>query len=71
MFLVIIFVFPLNFQIQYYVRRTLLYQEPDDDSPITEYELWRARELEYNSIIEQLQIPFVEIVLRMYKNEFI
>lgn len=50
------------------MRRTLTNQEPEDDSPITEYELWRARELEYNSIIEQLQIPFVGIVLRMYKN---
>lgn len=39
-------------------------QEPENDSPITEYKLWRTQELEYNSIIEQLRIPFVEIVLR-------
>lgn len=38
-------------------------QEPEDDSPITEYKLWHTQELQYNNIIEQLQIPFVEIVL--------
>ncbi len=37
-------------------------QEPDDPTPISEYELWVEREKEYNNIIEQLKSPFAQLV---------
>lgn len=37
-------------------------QEPDDPTPISEYELWDEREKEYNNIIEQLKSPFAQLV---------
>nr|XP_040226033.2 dynein axonemal heavy chain 10 isoform X2 [Anopheles coluzzii] len=34
-------------------------KEPTDCTPMAEYNLWVERELQYNSIIEQLKAPFV------------
>uniref|UniRef100_A0A182Q9M3 Dynein heavy chain tail domain-containing protein n=1 Tax=Anopheles farauti TaxID=69004 RepID=A0A182Q9M3_9DIPT len=34
-------------------------REPTDSTPMAEYNLWVERELQYNSIIEQLKAPFV------------
>ncbi|XP_055585530.1 uncharacterized protein LOC129738373 [Uranotaenia lowii] len=45
-----------------YIRKVLresMEREPAENTPMAEYELWLGRELEYNSIIEQLKSPFV------------
>ncbi|XP_055618804.1 dynein axonemal heavy chain 10 isoform X2 [Toxorhynchites rutilus septentrionalis] len=45
-----------------YIRKVLresMEREPEEYTPMAEYNLWLARELEYNSIIEQLKSPFV------------
>ncbi|XP_052562272.1 dynein axonemal heavy chain 10 isoform X4 [Culex pipiens pallens] len=45
-----------------YIRKVLresMEREPEENTPMAEYALWMARELEYNSIIEQLKSPFV------------
>ncbi|XP_058811885.1 dynein axonemal heavy chain 10 isoform X1 [Topomyia yanbarensis] len=45
-----------------YIRKVLresMEREPDEYTPMAEYNLWLVRELEYNSIIEQLKSPFV------------
>ncbi|XP_050088792.1 dynein axonemal heavy chain 10 [Anopheles aquasalis] len=34
-------------------------KEPVDNTPMAEYNLWVERELQYNSIVEQLKAPFV------------
>lgn len=35
------------------------FQMPEDDSPISEYHLWRDEEAEYKNILEQIKNPFV------------
>lgn len=35
------------------------FQAPVDDSPISEYHLWREEEAEYKDILEQIKNPFV------------
>ncbi|XP_062558011.1 dynein axonemal heavy chain 10 isoform X2 [Armigeres subalbatus] len=45
-----------------YIRKVLresMEREPEESTPMAEYNLWLARELDYNSIIEQLKSPFV------------
>lgn len=37
----------------------LLLQNAEDDSPISEYELWKMQENEFNSLLEQMKNPCV------------
>nr|XP_029723836.1 uncharacterized protein LOC115264308 [Aedes albopictus] len=56
-----------------YIRKVLretMEREPEENTPMAEYNLWLARELEYNSIIEQLKAPFVIQVFGKYRNGF-
>lgn len=43
-------------------------QEPNNPTPIAEYELWLEREKEFNHLIEQLKSPFAGIVLGKLNN---
>lgn len=42
-----------------YFKLKTLFQMPEDDSPISEYHLWREEEAEYKFILEQIKNPFV------------
>ncbi|XP_055533348.1 dynein axonemal heavy chain 10 [Wyeomyia smithii] len=54
-----------------YIRKVLresMEREPLENTPMGEYNLWLTRELEYNSIVEQLKSPFVVQVFDALKD---
>jgi dynein heavy chain, axonemal len=40
-------------------------KEPEDFTPMAEYEMWLDGESEFNKLLEQLRTPFVEKIIGM------
>lgn len=45
------------------LKNLFVLKEPTDTTPISEYELWVSREMEFNNILQQTKSPLVRTIL--------